>query len=123
MTRQPLCPHRLCPLPLARRADYHLLRRRQLDLDALYSAAPTGPYWYSGGWNPAALAALLAGALPTLPGLLHTLFGLAVPPALVALYAQAAWPAGFFVAGAVYLALMRRRYWLQPQEALVGAAA
>lgn len=104
-------------------ADYHLLRRRRLDLDALYSAAPTAPYWYRGGWNPAALAALAAGALPTLPGLLHTLFGLAVPQALVALYAQAAWPVGFFVAGAVYLALMRRRYWLQPQEALVGAAA
>ncbi len=116
---RPTCA--FCP-PLGR-ADYHLLRHRQLDLDALYSAAPGGPYWYRGGWNLAALAALLAGALPTLPGLLHTLFGLAVPQALVALYTQAAWPTGFFVAGAVYLALMRRRYWLQPQEALVGAAA
>jgi len=45
----------------------------QLDLDALYSSSPADPYFYQGGWNPAALAALLLGALPTLPGLAHAL--------------------------------------------------
>ena len=104
-------------------ADYFLLRHRQLDVDALYSSSLTSPYHYRGGWNPAALAALAAGALPVLPGLLHSLCGTPAPPLLVTAYQQAAWPIGFFAAGAAYLLLMRRGYWLRPQEALVGRAA
>lgn len=66
--------------------------------------------------------ALAAGAAPTLPGLLHTLFGTPVPRIFVHLY-SAAWFVGFSVAGAVYVALMRRWYHLQPQEVLVCVAA
>ena len=101
--------------------DYYALRHRQLDLDALYSADPQGAYYYSGGWNPAALIALAAGALPTAPGLAHALYGTPVPPVFLHLY-NASWFVGFFVAGLVYWALMRRYYRLQPQEALVGLA-
>lgn len=39
--------------------DYFLLRRRRLDLDALYRA--DGPYAYRRGWNPAAVFAWAAG--------------------------------------------------------------
>ncbi len=35
-----------------------------------YSAKASGAYYYSGGWNPAALWALAAGVAPTLPGFL-----------------------------------------------------
>ncbi len=89
-------------------ADYHVLRRRRLDLDALYRADPGSPYFYRRGVNPAALAALAAGAAPTAPGLLHSVWGTPVPPLFVHLY-SAAWFVGFFVAAAAYLALMRGR--------------
>ena len=42
-------------------ADYWLIRRTRLDVDALYRA--DGAYAYRRGWNPAALAAFAAGVL------------------------------------------------------------
>ncbi len=47
-------------------ADYWILRRRQLDLADLYKM--DGRYAYSGGWNWRAIAAVLIGVLPVLPG-------------------------------------------------------
>ena len=41
--------------------DYFLLRRRRLDVRAMYAQGPGQPYWFWGGFNPAALAALAAG--------------------------------------------------------------
>ena len=41
--------------------DYFLLRRRRLDVRALYTRGPGQPYWFWGGFNPAALAALGGG--------------------------------------------------------------
>jgi NCS1 family nucleobase:cation symporter-1 len=41
--------------------DYFLLRRRRLDVRAMYAQGPVQPYWFWGGFNPAALAALTAG--------------------------------------------------------------
>lgn len=70
------------------------------------SADPASAYYFRGGWNPAALGALAAGAAPTLPGLLHSLCGTPVPALFVGLY-SAAWFVGFFVAGAAYVLLMR----------------
>jgi len=75
--------------------DYWILRRRSLDLADLY--LPTGRY---GGWNPAAVVATLVGCALAWGGL--------VVPALRPLY-DYAWFVGFFSAGAVYLALPRRR--------------
>lgn len=88
-------------------ADYHIVRRRQLSIDDLYSASPCGAYFYSRGVNPAALAAVAAGLLPCLPGLLASL-GLAPPPgpALAAAF-DMAWFTGCGVAAAVYVSLMR----------------
>jgi nucleobase:cation symporter-1, NCS1 family len=77
-------------------ADYFILRHCQLDLDALYRAE--GVYSYSGGINWRAVCALAAGITVALTGLV-------VHP-LRPLY-DYAWFVGFFVAGAVYLVLMR----------------
>jgi NCS1 family nucleobase:cation symporter-1 len=77
-------------------ADYFVLRHCQLDLDALYRAE--GVYSYTGGINWRAVYALVAGIIVALTGLV-------VRP-LRPLY-DYAWFVGFFVAGAVYLALMR----------------
>ncbi len=41
--------------------DYFVIRRRRLDVRAMYTQGPAQPYWFWGGFNPAALAALAAG--------------------------------------------------------------
>ena len=56
-------------------ADYIVIRRTQLDLAGLYKK--DGPYWYSGGFNPLAIIALvlgiaLASRLPGRRGLRRT---------------------------------------------------
>jgi nucleobase:cation symporter-1, NCS1 family len=51
--------------------DYWLIRRARLDLVDLYNPDPAGRYWFSGGFNIAALLAVAAGVLPVLPGFLH----------------------------------------------------
>ena len=37
--------------------DYYLVKRQQLDMEQLFSSAPTGAYYYQGGWNIKALLA------------------------------------------------------------------
>jgi NCS1 family nucleobase:cation symporter-1 len=87
--------------------DYYLLRHQQLALSDLYQYE--GQYTYRRGFNPVALLALVLGVLPCVPGFLAAIGSLdkaAVWPWLLELY-NYAWFVGFFVAGAVYLALMR----------------
>ena len=74
-------------------ADYWLVRKARLSLPDLYAA--DGIY---GRWNPRALAALVAGVVVALVGL--------VVPALRVLY-DYAWFVGFAVAFVLYTALMR----------------
>jgi NCS1 family nucleobase:cation symporter-1 len=52
-------------------ADYFFIRKARLDQAGLY--LEDGPYWYSGGFNPIALAALVAGIAPCAPGFLATI--------------------------------------------------
>ena len=76
-------------------ADYFIVRKRNLSLDALYVRG--GLYEYSAGFNPRALAALATGVIVALIGLFV--------PRLHWLY-EYAWFVGFAVAAAVYVALM-----------------
>jgi nucleobase:cation symporter-1, NCS1 family len=76
-------------------ADYFVLRKCRLDVDALYSRE--GVYSYSKGVNWRAVAALAVGIAIALCGLAF--------PAMRWLY-DYAWFVGFFVAGALYLILM-----------------
>ena len=88
-------------------ADYFVWRKRELSLPALYSG--TGEYRYSGGFSIVAIVALLAGALPSLPGFLATVGWIdpaTVPPFLLGLYGYA-WFVGFGLAFGVYLLLRR----------------
>jgi NCS1 family nucleobase:cation symporter-1 len=88
-------------------ADYFVYRRKHLDVPALYSS--TGAYSYRGGTSWVAVIALLAGALPSLPGFLATIKvidGSQVPAFLLGLY-NYAWFVGFGLAFAVYLVLRR----------------
>jgi len=86
-------------------ADYFLIRRTELDIDALFRH--DGAYAYRGGWNPAAVIALVIGVLPNLPGFLKAAGFIAEAPAIfVSLYTYA-WFVGVLVAGGVYILLMK----------------
>jgi len=86
-------------------ADYFVYRRTRLNLAALYERG--GEYAYSRGFSYVGLIALLAGALPSLPGFLakRGLFDLASLPAFVLDLYNYAWFVGFGVSFVVYLAL------------------
>ncbi len=88
-------------------ADYFVLRGRELDVDDLYRRG--GRYEYRGGVNPRAIIALLLGIAPNVPGFLAQAFPAqfgGLPAGWLALYSYA-WFAGFLIAGAAYLLLMR----------------
>lgn len=88
-------------------ADYFVVRRRELNVAALYSAS--GGYAYRRGVSWVALAALALGVLPSLPGFLVTVHLLAAarfPGWLADLY-HYAWFVGFGVAFAVYVGLRK----------------
>jgi nucleobase:cation symporter-1, NCS1 family len=78
-------------------ADYFILRKCELDVDALYHAG--GIYSYTRGVNWNAIIALAFGIAVALIGL--------IVPALRWLY-DYAWFVGFFVAGILYLLLMKK---------------
>ena len=53
LTFSPLCGIQI--------ADYYLLRRRSVDIRAIYDYRPSGRYFYWGGFNPAAVMAMVCG--------------------------------------------------------------
>ncbi len=88
-------------------ADYFVWRKKELNVGALYSAA--GNYTYRRGFSWVAITALLAGALPSLPGFLVTvkaIDGAGLPAFLLGLY-NYAWFVGFGVAFILYLILRK----------------
>jgi NCS1 family nucleobase:cation symporter-1 len=76
-------------------ADYFLVRRTKLDVDALYRRG--GVYEYRNGFNGVALIALTVGIVAALIG--------RFVPSLDALF-KMAWFVGFFLSGGLYYALM-----------------
>ncbi|KAG0568488.1 hypothetical protein KC19_6G022800 [Ceratodon purpureus] len=98
--------------------DYFGLRGRALDTDALFSSDKQGLYWYSNGYNLAALVSLAAGILPNIPGFLASTGVLPnCPVVFTAIYSNA-WFVGFMIAGLVYRTLSRGKYQnLQAAEA------
>jgi NCS1 family nucleobase:cation symporter-1 len=88
-------------------ADYWIIRRRQLSLADLYKH--DGRYAYSGGWNWRAIAAVLIGVVPVLPGFLKAattpgFAGFENPTFIEGLYSYGLFFT-FFVAGLSYLLL------------------
>jgi NCS1 family nucleobase:cation symporter-1 len=88
--------------------DYWIVRRARLAVDELY--VREGAYGYRGGWNIAAVVALLLGVAPNLPGFLAAaaphLFG-GVGSIWTGLYTYA-WFVGLAIAALVYGFMMRR---------------
>jgi NCS1 family nucleobase:cation symporter-1 len=89
--------------------DYFLVRRQRLEVDELYSK--DGRYWFTGGFNCIAVAALGLGILPNAPGFLTTVKLLPLDwfPAFINGLYNYAWFVGFAVSGAVYYALSAAR--------------
>jgi nucleobase:cation symporter-1, NCS1 family len=87
-------------------ADYFLLRRTRLDVAGLYRK--DGPYWYGGGVNGRAMAALAAGIAPCVPGFLAAVKWAEVPGVWTQLY-HYAWFLSFGISFVVYAALMAGR--------------
>jgi NCS1 family nucleobase:cation symporter-1 len=85
-------------------ADYFLIRREELVTDELYRR--DGIYAYHQGINWIAVAALVLGILPNLPGFLDALGVLDAPPAATSIY-NWAWFVGFGIAAGVYLLGMK----------------
>jgi NCS1 family nucleobase:cation symporter-1 len=88
-------------------SDYWLLRRRRLDLPALFD--PRGRYSYRGGVNWRAMVALVIAVLPVLPGFIHaasTPGGQVANPTLLDSFYTYAWFVTFAISSIVYLALM-----------------
>jgi nucleobase:cation symporter-1, NCS1 family len=91
-------------------ADYYLIRKTRLDLGGLYGVG--NAYRYSGGFNPAAMVALVVAILVNLPGFLVEIKVMDGSSGMLALghrlYSYA-WFLGFAVAFVLYLALQSRR--------------
>jgi NCS1 family nucleobase:cation symporter-1 len=88
-------------------ADYYFIRKQTLDVDDLYRH--NGRYSYSNGFNKYAIAALLLGILPNVPGFLVEIKLVSkdsMPSWITELY-HYVWFVGFFVSGIIYMALMR----------------
>ncbi len=94
--------------------DYWIVRKARLAVDDLY--VRDGTYAYRGGWNIAAVVALLLGVAPNLPGFLAAaaphLFG-GVGNIWTGLYTYA-WFVGLAIAAVVYGLLMRRAVMRDP---------
>jgi len=98
-------------------ADYYVIRRTRLDLAGLYKSA--GPYWYVRGFNPLAMAALLIGIAPCVPGFLGTIGAVDVTPVWISLY-HYAWFISFALSSVCYVVLMKVAQ-ARPQERRPGS--
>jgi NCS1 family nucleobase:cation symporter-1 len=90
-------------------ADYFVLRSKKLDVESLYMRDSI--YEYHSGINPRAIAALAAGVACALVG--------RFVPAVHWLY-DYAWFVGFFIAGGLYVMLMRGVTVQSPVNELAG---
>ncbi len=81
-------------------ADYFVVRRQRIDVDALYRRG--GPYEYRRGVNWIAMTALALGVAPCVPGFLAALNGTHVAPVWTTIYSWA-WFVGFGISAVTYL--------------------
>jgi NCS1 family nucleobase:cation symporter-1 len=88
--------------------DYYFIRNKELVAAELYSHQ--GRYRYWGGYNPAAIVALLLGILPNVPGFLVQIKAIDADllPAWVNHLYNYAWFVGFAVSGLLYYILMSK---------------
>lgn len=99
----------LAPIAGIMAADYWLVKRRHIDVPALYD--PYGRYRYHYGVNWQALVAFLVPVVPLLPGLAHSINGTFIGSGLTNLYSFD-WLFGFVVSIFLYTSLS----WIFPHK-------
>ena len=91
-------------------ADYWIVRRQRLSIPDLF--AMQGAYTYRGGFNPAAMIALVVAVLPVVPGFIRaatTPGGTVADPSYLDQLYQYAWFVTFGLSFVIYLAIMKAR--------------
>jgi nucleobase:cation symporter-1, NCS1 family len=87
--------------------DYFVIRKTEIEHDALFDQH--GQYSYRNGWNWNAVAALVLGVLPNLPGFLKAAgFIASTAPLFETLYTYA-WFVGLAISSLAYYLLMRNQ--------------
>ncbi len=81
-------------------ADFFIIKKQQVTVDDLYTMSPEGKYWYTNGYNPAAVMAIIPSAL--VPILCAVIPGLAI-------VANFTWFIGVALGFSLYTVLMRRQ--------------
>lgn len=91
--------------------DYYLIQKTKLRISDLYTRSPFGEYYYSKGFNVAAIVALVVGILPVVPGFLQKVGIVTSIPSTFAVIYNNAWFISFFSAGMLYwvLSSLRRK--------------
>ncbi|HEY0576932.1 MAG TPA: NCS1 family nucleobase:cation symporter-1 [Pseudonocardia sp.] len=83
-------------------ADFYLVRKQHVVVDDLFTTAPSGSYWYKGGYHPAAIIATgVAAAIAMVPVLWTSGPGMKTA-------VQYTWFIGMLIGLLVYLAIGRR---------------
>ncbi|PKA48051.1 hypothetical protein AXF42_Ash015814 [Apostasia shenzhenica] len=92
-------------------ADYYLVKKMQLEVGELYVKNPSGKYYFTKGYNPAAMAAMIAGVSPVVPGFLNKVGILSNISGFLMEAYNNAWFVSFFLAGTVHwvLSLLQER--------------
>lgn len=78
--------------------DYFLVRKRKVNIPALFTEDPKGPYFYRSGWNPKAMRTMAVATVVTVPIALLPIFEKVAP---------FSWTIGVLLAGGTYLFLNR----------------
>ncbi|KAK3695922.1 hypothetical protein LTR37_018277 [Vermiconidia calcicola] len=82
--------------------DFWIIRRRRLELAALYTASKSAPHWFTYGFNWRAGVAFVCGIAPNMPGLAYACNpNLEVPSGARYVYSLS-WVVSTVVAGSVY---------------------
>jgi NCS1 family nucleobase:cation symporter-1 len=92
--------------------DFYVIKREQIDVDAMFTMSPAGRYWYDGGVNRTAVLALVPAACVAI--------ACVIVPSLHAL-ANFSWFIGVAVAAGIYR-LLARRAALAPTVPAVASA-
>ncbi|KAJ7102158.1 NCS1 nucleoside transporter family [Mycena belliarum] len=84
-------------------ADYYVVRRRNLDVPALYCSELSSSYWYTHGFNLRALGAFTLALLPNLPGFAKKIDSKYNPTSGAIYIFSVVWPIGVVVSAACYV--------------------
>jgi nucleobase:cation symporter-1, NCS1 family len=107
-------------------ADYYLVHRQKVVIDDLFTMEASGSYWYSKGYNPAAVYAVIGAGLVAIFTVLFngSVHGLSIPGMTTA--SDYSWFIGCGLAFAAYFVLATRTSLAiakDPGERIGGAAA